>query len=780
MTTGPIAADVTCYPDFLEGQVLTNNDLNLLRDYLYSRWAFQNRCLFGFGVACGLDGTAGASLTIGSGFALAQDGRLLQMSTQTTVAWASIAGSAVKASDYGIGFLSGSGYTAVLVPADTKKAKDDTCDPETGCVAHTDQWCEAAQIVFAPGQLTGTGPAPGSALTVSPITVTSSTTVDANAFTALQKKLGDLLKPLVPADTLALLGAIALDPKQPGVNLMKVGLLNEVLFTLWDYERCRFYETGDCCGPGGAAAVALGWVDPGTKKWDCTYRHHFQLSTSLYLAIQGYRCKDLCQRYVDHVLDLIQNFQVPATPPDDDPGDDNPPPPHKCTFKDYASRKCGWWYPHERTPNPWPGYVAIDPTYQLPFIDKGDPSPVENPQFGGDVWEATETVTAIDPTNSGLIRLTDYIGFNADKTIDSLTGTVTGGFQKVDAAEFGKTGNIRSALVGAASDTFVFATNTAGAIVATGVVPTAQTLQQVPGLGVDVAEAKATAANAAKSAGDSAIAAQAAQQTAYQAAQDAAGAKNSFEGFQQQMQGSFATLEQKFSALPDLTVLTQAADIVKNWNDVQKDFQDTKQLAQANALELANQKGTLEQLRGQAEELASGHADVVVQVEQTRGTIAAQKEVLDRVEAKANDVGTQLQTTAAQIGSRVDQVGSRLDTQAVALSSGTDVRRAGNINATLTGALDALGAALVRAAPKEQQTAVQQMVQQAQSQIETLRSEGSGMPVTESHPELVANVMQSMVSAVEATGLNKHTNAYRDLSHSVDQLSLALGKQIAG
>jgi hypothetical protein len=116
MTVGPIAADVTCYPDFVEGQVLTHNDLNLLRDYLYSRWAFDNSCMFGFGVACGLDGTAGTQLSIDGGFALAQDGRLLRVTAAASFDWSSIAGlaAAVKPADYGIDFLAGAGYTAVL------------------------------------------------------------------------------------------------------------------------------------------------------------------------------------------------------------------------------------------------------------------------------------------------------------------------------------------------------------------------------------------------------------------------------------------------------------------------------------------------------------------------------------------------------------------------------------------------------------------------------------------------------------------------------------------
>ena len=83
--TVTISGTEYCYPDFKEGQVLSHNDLNTLRDYLYTKLAFHGRALIGFGVACGLDGTvAGSSLALTKGFALGQGGRELIASNPAT------------------------------------------------------------------------------------------------------------------------------------------------------------------------------------------------------------------------------------------------------------------------------------------------------------------------------------------------------------------------------------------------------------------------------------------------------------------------------------------------------------------------------------------------------------------------------------------------------------------------------------------------------------------------------------------------------------------------
>jgi hypothetical protein len=758
MTVGPIAVDVTCYPDFLEGQVLTHNDLNLLRDYLYSRWAFQNGCLFGFGVACGLQGTAGgAQLTFSSGFALAQDGRLLQVSAPVAFDWSKIATLAgtIKPSDYGIANLSGSGYTAVLVPDDTKKPVDETCDPQKGCAAHTDQWCEGAQIVFAAGQLTVTGWAADAAFTIVPITIDPKKGPTKSDFNALKTALKGALKSLVPAETIALLDALSLDGPA-GVDLMKVGLLNEVLFTLWDYLRCRGYEQqAACCGPSGQAAVALGWADPAKKTWDCTYRHHFQLSTALYLAIQGYRCQDLCSRYIDHILDLIQNFQVPQIPPNNPPN--NPPPPHKCGYLDYKLRKCNWRDPHEKIPfEKYPGYVAIDPTRQP--HDPGDPAPWERFLAVDDPW-ATATITnSIDPTNSGLVRLTDYLGFEDKASKTQLDTGISGGVEIVDIAKFNDVPGMQPAVVAAASDTVILGRDANGTVVGTGVVPTAMTLQQVPALNIGVADAKATATKAADDAGKAAS-------SADLAAKQALAVQESFTKYSQKLTGDFGALEQEFNvklgAAPDVGKLQQAAQLVDKWQEIDKGYQDAQKNLALAQQQLETHTATLEELSRKGEELTQKQTDLAAGV-------GVQQEAVK-----------QLSDTSTRLNDRVDSFGARLDTQSIAVKSGVDVTKVGAINASIVGTFDALGAALLKAAGPERTAAVKAEVDKAQPAIEALRTEAAGgLPLTETHPLVLRDALSGMFAAVQATGLNKNTNAYRDLNRSVNELSLALGTKV--
>lgn len=760
MTTGPIAVGTTCYPDFVEGQVLTHNDLNLLRDFLYSHWAFQNSCLFGFGVACGLEGTiAGGDLKISTGFALAQDGRRLGLSAEATFVLSAVATGAVATSDYA--FLEGApgGYTAVLVADDTETAATETCTEALGCTAHTVQWCEGSKVVFAAGRLKVTDYTAGAAFQLSPVPVNAQNGVDATAFKKLQAALATALTNLVPGKVLSILTGYTLDSSQPGINLLKAGVLNEILFTLQDYERAKYYETGDCCGPSGQPAVALGWLDNGV--WDCTYRHHFQLSTALYLAIQGYRCEDLCEQYIDHILDLIQNF-VPPPPPEKP---DDPPPPHKCTVWEYKTRRCFWWRPDQQIPEKvWPGYVAFDPTRQKPHYDPGDPTPWEHVQLGEDPYATVTTVNTIDPTNSGLVRLGDYLGFDGEASRGQLATAITGDVQVVDATKFGNVPGASLAVVAAASDTVVLGVDSAtNRVVSTGVVPTAQTLQQVPAIGADASQAKTDAADAKGLAEQS-------WQSAESSAKSLSGLQESYsklEGswgeYQQTFNTRFSDFETGFAGMPDVGTLKQAAKLVENWSQIDQGYQNVKSGFDVLQGKFDAHDQQLALLGQHADTLAEKQADFAVKLEQAK-----------------SDVATQVTTATSGISDRVDHIGNRLDTQAVALSSGADVRRAGSVNATLTSALDALGAAIVRAAPKEQAGAVKEAVTQAQAGIETLRSEAAGLPVTETHPQVIADTMSSMLAAVEATGLNKHTNAYRDLTHSVNELGLALGTQISG
>jgi hypothetical protein len=180
----------------------------------------------------------------------------------------------------------------------------------------------------------------------------------------------------------------------------------------------------------------------------------------------------------------------------------------------------------------------------------------------------------------------------------------------------------------------------------------------------------------------------------------------------------------------------------------------------------------LNTLTRQHEQLQQEHAALAVDVEQKHGVLAT------KLEQQAASVTKDLSNTATRISNRVDTFGSRLDAQAIAIHSGADTGKMGAVNASITGAFDALGAALLKAAGPDRAAAVKGAVNEAQTYVDTLRTEGGGLLVTDTHPQVLANAMDSMLHAVVATGLSKNTNAYRDLSRSVTELGLALGMKI--
>lgn len=68
------------YPDFLPNQVLTNNQLNQLREYLDQQNRLGHVRLSGTGIICGLNLTiANNKITVGQGFGLSSDGYLIEL-----------------------------------------------------------------------------------------------------------------------------------------------------------------------------------------------------------------------------------------------------------------------------------------------------------------------------------------------------------------------------------------------------------------------------------------------------------------------------------------------------------------------------------------------------------------------------------------------------------------------------------------------------------------------------------------------------------------------------
>jgi hypothetical protein len=821
---GPIAATEHCYPVFLEGQVLTHNDLNLLRDFLYSKWAFHNGAMFGFGVACGLDAVATTTdLTFETGFALAQSGRALELTAEFAIKWGDIQAVSSPAA-FGVDFVtttSRGGMTAVLVPNDEQKPISEECDPQTGCRAHTIEWCEGAQIVFVNGELKADAFLAGPVFKLEPIEPTTKQEVKPEDFKKLRDSLAELLKGAkVEQATIDLLTKIQLKTGEPGLNLMKVGVLNEILYTLWEYERCRAYDDGDCRVATGLPAVALGWLDPSAKAWDCHFRHHFRLSTALYRAIQGYRCDDLCDEYLDRIRVLVQNFDPPKVPPSSDPPTKNPPKPDICKLKAYYSGNCHWTKPNRKIPG---RFVAVDPTRFIKKRDPGDPPPDERLRFTTQPWDVAEVYGTFDPTDSGIVHLTDYLGFEGEASKAQIQGGIPGEVRVVPSDDFATIDGLERALVGAGSDAIYLGVDSRGAVVATGVVATAQTLQQVPGIGATAAEAKTSSAQALQQAGQ-AIA------TAGTAAQDATTAKagldlvqQGFGNFRNELAGKFEGLRGEWTdfrrTIPRVDTLTQAGQLVETFGTFRQRFEematkfegiranvdDHKQLldnatAKVEALgqaqtaisqnvaglrsDVDGQKQVIGQTASAVTKLDDQQAGLGRQLEEAKGEltasiqsahdeVGAQKEILARVEQSQAAAAQDLKTETRTLRDRVDRVVA--PPRPLPFPGGPALPNPLVPNA-IVNALDAMRGAVETATPTARAARVQARLAEAEPHLEALRAEAElGGSLAAEQPAALAHAIDALREAVAAAGLDKRSREYRRLSRSVNELREALG-----
>jgi hypothetical protein len=483
------------YPEFKEGQVLTHNDLNLLRDYLYTKSMFHGRALFGFGAACGLDGRIdGTNLRIGTGFALAQGGRELRVTAERSFGLTGTPTTDPTA--YAFVDPGPGGYTPILRPADTIEAPGGDCD-ETGCTTHTEIHHEEAVVVLVPGRLRLdpilAQPAVEAIFALSPIDPKTNPTF--TGFAAQRDALRTALTPYLETATLDYLLPSKLKLEgPPGVDLRKVGLVNEILYTAWDFFLCRVASGAPCGGVAAPpVAVALGWLQkPGaTWIWDARYRHYFQLSLALYRAIRGHRGQDLCRAYLDHIRVLLESFEVPVIPPST--GGTNPPPVEVCPPGKVIVGLCPGW--PKKPPKELPYKVElIDPTK---FGPKG-PIPIGPddylPVALGDSMGPLVYPT-VDPADSGLIYITQLLGTKAGPAADKVRDAIEdvnldAKVSVVTLEEFKNVPGLVPGLAVAASDDIYLGRNDAGAVVATGSVPTSHHLGQVSDIAVKAENAE--------------------------------------------------------------------------------------------------------------------------------------------------------------------------------------------------------------------------------------------------------------------------------------------------
>jgi methyl-accepting chemotaxis protein len=495
VTTAPtestLSLEQTCFPEFVGGQSLTEIDLNMLRDFLYSRIGFTNRTLLGFGVGCGLEGSIqGSNLVISPGFAIANGHELVLAEAEEISLTGTSPGPALTPVPDFIEAGPG-GFTAILMPTEDWVEPSEDCGETTGCRAHGDQWCQGAEIRFVAGRLKPAAWTEAAIFDLDPLDPKSTSKTQ---FNALAQAIADELDGILEAPTLKLLTDLKLTDV-PATDLMKIGLVNEVLYLCWEYFRCVAIQGSGCFGVTDDR-VALGWLSrsAGTWTWHCSYRHHFELSLALYRAINGFGCRDLCSRSRDQIRVILETFEPPVVPPG--PADPGGPKVDVdlCEIKGYWTWGCN---PLPTKPIPEHFYLGpIDPSKYVPKPRPIDP--LRNPPRFFELINPEDLTVqqgVFDPADSGLIRTYNFVGQSAEKVKKALEDAIegAGGTPQVQApmpaGDLEDVAGFEQRLVVAASDSIYLGVNSHGVVTSVGAVPTTYAIGErggVPGLRDDV------------------------------------------------------------------------------------------------------------------------------------------------------------------------------------------------------------------------------------------------------------------------------------------------------
>jgi hypothetical protein len=753
-----ITLPTTGWPDFQDGRVLTHNDLNRLRDYLYTKYAFQNNALFGFGVACGLGGSVdGTKLTVSPGFALAGGGRELMLDAPFEYDLTDLAGESLEEFD----FVDGKedGYTAVLCPDDTPRAAGGVCDPDD-CTLHTDIVDEGVRVSFARGRLKSEGVFSSGVFALNPIAVNTPGPIA--GFPQLQEKLKGFLEPHLGAPTIKLLTDLELKGTA-GVDLMKVGILNEVLYAAWDFFRCRAYGSLSCFGEEYPECVALGWVsENGAWAWHCRHRHHFVLSRALYSAIRGARCEDLCQVHLDHIRAILETFEPPPTKEDDPPKDWPDPDVHVCDLRHLYKGKCIWWKKPE----------LIYEVELPPLGGKGSPlDPIWNPPEFTDLYVDEELIfinplldpvrpedvvvnVKLDPYGAGVLPTNQFLGFDGDQVAGKITSTledrgVAPTVEVVSMADFESTSNLRPGLALAATDAIYLGTNSKGTVIVVGAVPTTTALGDVPGIRVD--------------------------------------AQNAL-GMAEQLEADFGAIEQNFVKLGDDFV-----GIQEDFGNLDKAFQGLKPETLTQLPVVIDQQFATLEARLPSEDVLGKVGGYVAQFEKLQAAVegfgdkidglerslgekgvelAGTKEQLEATQFEVKQVSGQLERTAQMQTRRVDDtVGEFLNK---ALEGGFGGRLGEDVltRAPLVRSLESLTAAVEAAAPVRAREEVRTALEAGRPALDALRG---AAPEAELEANAASAALESILAALRATGLSTDRAEYRRARREVSELQKLLG-----
>lgn len=467
---------VLSYPAFVEGQTLTRDDLNGLRDYLRDRDRTLGRTL-GFGIGGGLTGSVDTTgLHLQPGLAVDQLGEALLMAEEQLIPVPPTPDAVT------FDFVSGTdGFTVVLVRTD--HFEPTTPCTEAGCSGHAELHDTGVDLVVVAGRLV-----PDHVdfsqetllTTVTPLTLTANGNVSGafvGLLNAIVARIGARLKPALAAK----LAAMKLETNDlTAVKAYKAAFLNQVLFATLDLLRFESLISQATLRDTATPGVALGWLHQvgGVWTWDCSFRHHWEPTTGLTLALLGGSCSEPGLPWLQRLESLIDTFTLPPVPaPADPPKPIDPGDVFVC--KNWKNQ----WIHDDCSVLVYPP-TEIKPDWPDHWTDPGDlfqyPPPWTDPVPDYAVYE-------IDPADSldlGAIDLYGTFGTPADDARDILAalieGTgVTAGIDIVDVGDVRTIPGFQYTGAVGAGDRVVLVKDALGKVVTTGRVSAGQTMREI-------------------------------------------------------------------------------------------------------------------------------------------------------------------------------------------------------------------------------------------------------------------------------------------------------------
>src|SRR5215207_3882269 len=289
------------FPVFIEGQTLTDDDLNGLRDSLEDIDQRLGRSI-GFGINCGLNGSIAANkLTISTGLGIDQSGQVLELDEPFPI---TLAPTPTPSPDEPPGFIDTTqeGFTPVLMLS-TREVEAPKCN-EAGCEGHAKQRELKTSVAIFKGRLKDAIVDFGDEelLEQEPLLVRKTGTV-AGGFIALRNAIVNRMGDRLNVDAKPKLSAMTIDGDVAAIQGFKAGFLNQVFFASLDLLRCEREMSAGCVTAADGVGVALGWVhQTGTTwAWDCRYRHDWDVPVGVALALIGGACTDPCDMYRDRL-----------------------------------------------------------------------------------------------------------------------------------------------------------------------------------------------------------------------------------------------------------------------------------------------------------------------------------------------------------------------------------------------------------------------------------------------------------------------------------------------